>query len=1844
MDDPLKQEFDSLFGGGTATADDQLKSEFDSLFGGGAAVQSSDYSPPKGDYRNWQYSAPDTPDAMQFFAPKVQQEQQLQQSIARERTKGEDMVEYVATRLPFVGALVSVTGSLDVADAAKAFESGRATERQVETLAKWIASTEREKEKGIGRKAVDLLASLPGTAVEFATTGGMYTAGKKAATKALGGVAESIAGRLASRAAGVAAQTLANPQMIAQGYGRQSLPGVTVDELGNVVGIKSSDKLVAQKALLGTWDAYTGMLTERLGGPIAENFARHLGPVVTGVSKSGVGAAIRKMFNEVGYNGPLPETAEEITKSIVDSLTGVQPLDQALPATNDLAAMLMAFSVPSAGGAAVTAFADMKTVRHSDVLHKLESDPVVARALAGIEEASRSNVAEAIGVDESKLRIGKEEREQLVEQAKQSTARVGPDGKTYYDNINEAVMASDPNASPENPNLPAWVMDVANEDFETAKKLGIVEKIRDLAMRGKTAGEIVSELDIPGVDLLEKKQIVRSVRVKLGIPSAEAGEEADALAKLRESKPAAVPAGEPVQTEMSEEQSYEFAAKHGLGKLVDNLGVVREAHERRTSVRAIQQGGGGLSWRGIVKFDSEPSKELVAAIGEQINGTWRQEGNSVTFETNTNGAYESSVARIQRLVGAGYELRKQAAPQPAGAGQESEAETTNEEVQAQGQGNQEGLLTQPTPAEAATEPGGQTPLDTPTGEAPPTQAPPQAQPQQPSIQQAIGIYNEAVDRQRESRGQTPLMKKLQQSDQEAWDRAMQELETNKDAAVNLVESIIKDPRPIRKWETALLLHREATLDTEYNELLARNEKAVESKDPAAIASAATDLETKRAQLDRLEEATQKSGSELGYGLQARQMMLADRFTLVSMIRHAKAAAGSEYSQEMHDEMVSLKKKLDEANAKIAEYEKTSEQRQANTAVDAAIPEIVKDVAKSKRTKTKTEARAKVEAAVSEFKKLATGKLFANPLDPELIVAGVKVVKAYVELGVVSFRDFYRRVAKDFGEKEAKASQAVLQESWNQVHADDKRSLMERMEIVPDAADPSGLGQVVAKMAEEFVASGIKDRDKLVDAIHAELVEVFPDLTRRQTMDLISQYGQFKELNKDPIKAEVRRIRGELQQIAKLEDIQNRQPLKKTGIERREVGDEERRLIQQVNEYKRKYGVVVTDPARQLKSALDALKTRLKNQISDLEKQIETKTKIVKTKTPVTKDVEAIELQAKRDELKKQFDEIFGIPSRKRKLTEQQRVAMAIKSTQRSIAEYERKLREGEVKPGQKAKLVPTPELAAIRAKRDALREELKLFRDQLKPVRTKEQIQLAALKSRLKRRTAELYDKAARMDFAPKPKPKKVQLDDEAMTLEFAKHKAEEAVYKAYEKYRKMNRTKLGAALEGVRTGVDASRAMVTSLDLSAVGRQGGFAVAGNPRLLGYIPDSLRAARFEEAEFAIAKRIEAIQRKNGNLDVQAGLELTNEDRLKKMEEVYMSSFFQSRSDSKILETLKEPVRGSERAYRTFLNLIRVDLFYTMANSLSRSGELTMDEAKSIANYVNVATGRGNIGKLKQYAHGMASVFWAPRWVISRFQLLLGQPFLHNYGKGSWRVRRAIAKEYAKSLIGTGVFMSSWLAAMTAYAIATGDPDRPSIELDPRSSDFLKLKFKNTRLDPLYGLSQPTVLLTRLATGQTKNTRGEILDIRGDLKKPTTKSGDEIFIDFLQSKISPALGMAMNLMRGKRKFDDDNLSLADIAEDTLVPLSLRDIKQAIEDQGFAPGVANSLLSIFGASLQVYGQRTPQEAKNIREQAMKTILNIGGRKRKPGEDYNTFTERKQRDYENAIRVLNTVKVPA
>ncbi len=489
------------------------------------------------------------------------------------------------------------------------------------------------------------------------------------------------------------------------------------------------------------------------------------------------------------------------------------------------------------------------------------------------------------------------------------------------------------------------------------------------------------------------------------------------------------------------------------------------------------------------------------------------------------------------------------------------------------------------------------------------------------------------------------------------------------------------------------------------------------------------------------------------------------------------------------------------------------------------------------------------------------------------------------------------------------------------------------------------------------------------------------------------------------------------------------------------------------------------------------------------------------------------------------------------------------------------------------------------------------------------------------RRIAELEGRITAGDFAKREKTER-DLIERNKRLQFELEKTKERFHRYALEAEFQNRTPVGKIFGETVAGINFARAIMTSLDLSAILRQGGKISFGHPlRALKAVPGSLKAFVSEDADFRIRQEIES--RPNAPLYKKFGLELTSigGDALSRTEEAYASRWV----DKLPTAAGGGLIRGSGRSYTAFLNRLRADSFDAMLAALARDGSNpTKEEGKAIANYINVATGRGKVGKNEKSGEVLNTVFFAPRLVASRFQLLAGQPL---YG-GSNRTRKMIAMEYARFLIGVSVAIS------LAMLMRDEDDETKPIELDPRSVNFGKVRFGDTFLDPLAGLAQVTVFLARVASGET---RGDI-----DASQANTMAGagvprsdrdnglKALRDQYRLTDVAPGLGdgyalgkvgyrgkttgtEAMRFLRTKlapvpsaiwtQIFANqispigEKETVLESASGLVVPMSVGNLVDVMEAQGMARGTAINLLGILGMSVQY---RKSDEEKAVEEE--------------------------------------------
>lgn len=397
---------------------------------------------------------------------------------------------------------------------------------------------------------------------------------------------------------------------------------------------------------------------------------------------------------------------------------------------------------------------------------------------------------------------------------------------------------------------------------------------------------------------------------------------------------------------------------------------------------------------------------------------------------------------------------------------------------------------------------------------------------------------------------------------------------------------------------------------------------------------------------------------------------------------------------------------------------------------------------------------------------------------------------------------------------------------------------------------------------------------------------------------------------------------------------------------------------------------------------------------------------------------------------------------------------------------------------------------------------------------------------------------------------------------------------------------------------LDLHRTTQLGADLPPMFRQGAPFTAAHPiESVTMLAESSKALK-KEGAFAIEQKIKSNPSVKDGTAARAGLDLTSMDgNLTSRPEEFRSSLLQRAAESESgalkytgLKTVAQGYTALGRWNSSFMNLVRVRWFELLR--LARGAEVTEAENKVFANAINVATGRGNMNWLKPGAIEAAShVFTSPRFVLSRVQYLIGQP-LWTWGpgyKGTFKARAIVAKEmYAKPLLGLALVMGLAYSAKKAGA----DVD---VDLEPRSSDFGKIRWGNTRFDPYAGVQQVAVLGARVLTGRTV-VGGQNIPAYGEGSRPGQRVND-IGWRFVRGKLSPAVGVGWDTLTRETMIGEPfgPLRSGRVSEGSLamgrrivVPITVSDIAEAYQDLGLPRGLASMIWALFGGNLQSHSR--------------------------------------------------------
>lgn len=744
------------------------------------------------------------------------------------------------------------------------------------------------------------------------------------------------------------------------------------------------------------------------------------------------------------------------------------------------------------------------------------------------------------------------------------------------------------------------------------------------------------------------------------------------------------------------------------------------------------------------------------------------------------------------------------------------------------------------------------------------------------------------------------------------------------------------------------------------------------------------------------------------------------------------------------------------------------------------------------------------------------------------------------------------------------------------------------------------------MNGEGLTDGNPDGAKMAQLVLNDILAQGVEATLWDVRQIESRMGNLIKPSQDEISKSLRDIHTQLlveQQIEHILTTGEMPP--KTGFDRDIQSTAARQLRRERDRIIREKGIDRRTYEERLKTALDSYKTRLRNQIEENEKAI-TDIEAGRPYTPrtshkLTLDEEAQALKERNKELRDRIKELTDDPAKNLEKRIERALATIASNINKRMEQIAR-AKAGDTSVFDKRKKLESPELAIARNELQKLNEELKNIKQALYPNGTDAEIaqrlnlRMIALSKQYERWNNMVVDYNAADTWearwaAVAPSQKRPPLESEA-TRNMAKDR--DAAHRKVLEFRKkleLEDTR-GEAVKAWARFIGGTSVLARAmLDMSVVGVQGGKFLRSHP--IKGVKTGWKATKAffkQNAADALATEIvnhpyfEDFKNNGGHIYAMDGLEGDAPEDFRAVEQGAPLP------NGKMLTADMIPgVKRSSRSFAGFLNKAALELYSDMVEAAGANGTgATEEQKKLIADFINISLGYGygkkNVGKKLSFIPAVLdAIAWAPRKAVAELKHATLYPLVTNWmgtrkheisGKEIWSVDKAISREYLRYTLGSLAFGACMILLAKLFN-GDDDDDRNvwSDMLDPRSSDFGRVRIGNTSYSVFAGNEMVWRLFARLYAGQTK-TNGVVKE---------TNRGD-VVLNYLRGKINPIGGTVWDVSTGKNMLGEklSEKSAWELTNDYALPLTASAIYE-----NFAKNPDDPLAAIFNATPTFFG---------------------------------------------------------
>lgn len=902
--------------------------------------------------------------------------------------------------------------------------------------------------------------------------------------------------------------------------------------------------------------------------------------------------------------------------------------------------------------------------------------------------------------------------------------------------------------------------------------------------------------------------------------------------------------------------------------------------------------------------------------------------------------------------------------------------------------------------------------------------------------------------------------------------------------------------------------------------------------------------------------------------------------------------GEDIPVEVEARLVNLEKQLKQFEAD----KKTLEEKIGNLEEQEAISNLQNQVKKSRTQKPSASSLTKAASALRQvkFTKLISdlSTLQSNPLVlvttifdgavetiAKALDAGATIEQA-VKKGIIEIKnsDWYKGLSS--------ASKINAEKIANKQFTD----FIQQEISKPKNENLLGV-QIPYDLLYNLVKDGVDNIQDLTEAVHKVLLEEYPNITNREVRDAITGYGKTINETKDDIKKEISRLRTDGKQMSALDDLADGKLPKRSGRKPKNYTPEQRNRIKQIRELIKNIPINDdTDKAEYYKTALEAYKTRVENRIKDLNEALTKNERIINEKRNTILDQEAEDLVKKRDALQKEYDQYFGKPYK----SDETLINEIVKTKEKSLRDLEVKLetvvQTGKELPAKEKRIVSDPKIDKLTKEIESKRNELN---DALEQVGIAESKRLKKAINYSKKRLNELNTKIAKGDFT-RPTPRKIKYNDELIKLKgeiiIAKTKWDIEFEKAEFK-------KLGFGekiIEYVYRTFGTAKGLKATADLSAMLRQGILLGTRNPKEFAIATAEMH--KFVYSEVIYKKWMTDLETsKDYVYMVEDGLSITDTSGdVLKAEERFVGSLLNKKIminnfNINIVGRIQE---GSERAYGGFLNSLRVSMYRKIVAQYEMMGitrEAHPKKYKSIAKFINNATGRGVMTSDKRIAKLLNIAFFSPRMITG-----MAGVFKDLVRTESTPYLRKQAATTLLTFVGYQFAMKFMIAQALMLLSPDDDDEEITQDMNPVSTDFNKVKKGNTRYDVSAGYS----IAARTAARFFLNKKSSGIDY--EEKNFDDQYKENAFSEvgsFFINKLSPLSAQIYKYKTNEHPTEFygniEDATVTDYLSAFFVPISIANFIDDIENETPKNKLFFDLiLNTYGISVQKYGDKNKE----------------------------------------------------